>query len=53
VHLPLVLIDPRAHLGWVMNAINLALTGAAWAVATYIAGAQKAPAAERLQRVLQ
>jgi uncharacterized membrane protein len=53
VHLPLILIDPRAHLSWVMNAINLALTGAAWAVATYIASAQKAPAAERLQRVLQ
>jgi uncharacterized membrane protein YphA (DoxX/SURF4 family) len=53
VHLPLILTDPHAHLSWVMNAINLALTGAAWAVATYIAGTQKAPAAERLQRVLQ
>lgn len=53
VHLPLLLTDPRAHLSWVMNAINLALTGAAWAVATYIASAQKAPAAEGLQRVLQ
>ena len=53
VHLPLILTDPRAHLSWVMNAINLALTGAAWAVATYIASTQKAPAAERLQRVLQ
>jgi uncharacterized membrane protein len=51
VHLPLVLADPHAHLSWVMNAINLALTGAAWAVATYLASSQKAPAAERLQRV--
>jgi len=53
VHLPLLLTDPRAHLSWVMNAINLALTGAAWAVATYIASTQKAPAAQRLQRVLR
>jgi uncharacterized membrane protein len=53
VHLPLLLTDPHAHLSWVMNAINLALTGAAWAVATYIASAQKAPAAEGMQRVLQ
>jgi uncharacterized membrane protein YphA (DoxX/SURF4 family) len=40
VHLPLLLADPRAHLSWVMNAINLALTGAAWAVTTYLAGAR-------------
>ena len=45
VHLPLILTDAKAHMGWVMNAINLALTGAAWAVATYIASVQKAPAA--------
>lgn len=45
IHLPLILSDSRAHLGWVMNAINLALTGAAGAVATYLASAQKTPAA--------
>lgn len=45
VHLPLLLSDPKAHMGWVMNAINLALTGAAWAVATWLAGTEKAPAA--------
>jgi uncharacterized membrane protein len=45
VHLPLLLSAPKAHLSWVMNAINLALTGAAWAVATWLAGTQKAPAA--------
>ncbi|MBS0419282.1 MAG: hypothetical protein JSR66_16350 [Proteobacteria bacterium] len=39
VHLPLILTGPRTHLNWVMNAINLALTGAAWAVATYLADA--------------
>jgi uncharacterized membrane protein len=33
VHLPLLLADPHNHLNWVMNAINLALTGAAWAIA--------------------
>jgi uncharacterized membrane protein YphA (DoxX/SURF4 family) len=53
VHLPLLLADPQAHMSWVMNAVNLALTGAAWAVATYISCAQKAPASEDLQRVLQ
>jgi len=53
VHLPLLLTDPHSHLSWVMNAINLALTGAAWAVANYIASTQKAPAAEGFRRVLQ
>jgi uncharacterized membrane protein YphA (DoxX/SURF4 family) len=32
VHLPLLLGDP-SHLNWVMNAVNLALTGAAWTIA--------------------
>jgi uncharacterized membrane protein YphA (DoxX/SURF4 family) len=36
VHLPLLLADPHSHMGWVMNAINLALTGAAWALATLL-----------------
>jgi uncharacterized membrane protein YphA (DoxX/SURF4 family) len=34
VHLPLLIADPHSHLNWVMNAINVALTGAAWAIAT-------------------
>jgi uncharacterized membrane protein YphA (DoxX/SURF4 family) len=38
VHLPLLLADPHNHLGWVMNAINLALTGAAWSIATLLTG---------------
>lgn len=33
VHLPLLLTDPTSHLNWVMNAMNLALTGSAWVVA--------------------
>jgi uncharacterized membrane protein YphA (DoxX/SURF4 family) len=53
VHLPLLSADPRAHMSWVMNAVNLALTGAAWTVAIYISSVQKAPAAEDPQRVLQ
>jgi uncharacterized membrane protein len=53
VHLPLLMADPKAHMSWVMNAVNLALTGAAWAVAIHISNVQKAPAAENPQRVLQ
>lgn len=33
VHLPLLWSDPSSHLNWVMNAMNLALTGSAWVVA--------------------
>jgi uncharacterized membrane protein YphA (DoxX/SURF4 family) len=33
VHAPLIFADPSSHLNWVMNAMNLALTGAAWIVA--------------------
>ena len=36
VHLPLLMAD-LSHLNWVMNAINLALTGAAWAMVTAFA----------------
>ncbi len=32
VHLPLLMADP-SHVNWVMNAVNLALTGAAWVIA--------------------
>jgi uncharacterized membrane protein YphA (DoxX/SURF4 family) len=37
VHLPTLIADPHSHLNWVINAINLALTGAAWAMATALA----------------
>jgi uncharacterized membrane protein YphA (DoxX/SURF4 family) len=37
VHLPSLIADPHSHLNWVINAINLALTGAAWAIATALA----------------
>jgi len=53
VHLPLILTNPKAHMSWVMNAINLALTAAAWAIATWLANSQKAPATVQMQRVLQ
>ena len=53
VHLPLLVSNPNAHMSWVINAINLALTGAAWAFVTCLAHAAKAPAAESPQRVLQ
>ena len=33
IHAPLLLADPHSHLNWVMNAMNLALTGAAWVLA--------------------
>jgi len=34
VHLPALVADPHSHLNWAINAINLALTGAAWTIAT-------------------
>jgi uncharacterized membrane protein YphA (DoxX/SURF4 family) len=36
VHAPLLAAAPTSHLSWVMNAINLALVGAAWIVADSI-----------------
>jgi uncharacterized membrane protein YphA (DoxX/SURF4 family) len=38
VHIPILAHDPTAHFGWVINAINLALTGAAWIVADSLRG---------------
>jgi uncharacterized membrane protein len=38
VHAPLLLADPHSHLNWTMNAINLALTGAAWILADSLRG---------------
>jgi uncharacterized membrane protein YphA (DoxX/SURF4 family) len=38
VHAPLLMADPHSHLNWVMNAMNLALTGSAWAVADTLRG---------------
>jgi uncharacterized membrane protein len=49
VHLPLLLADPHSHFNWVMNAINLALTGVAWALATLL---KSTPAAKSSQRAL-
>jgi uncharacterized membrane protein YphA (DoxX/SURF4 family) len=37
VHVPLLLADPSSHANWSENALNLALTGAAWVVADSLA----------------
>jgi uncharacterized membrane protein YphA (DoxX/SURF4 family) len=50
VHLPALWAEPHSHLSLVMNAINLALTGAAWAFATLL---KSTPTAKSSQRVLQ
>ncbi len=39
VHLPMLLGDPSSHFIWSENALNIALIGAAWAVADSLAGA--------------
>jgi hypothetical protein len=33
IHAPLLAADPHSHLNWVMNGMNLALTGSAWIAA--------------------
>jgi uncharacterized membrane protein YphA (DoxX/SURF4 family) len=38
VHLPMLLADPASRMTWSENALNLALTGAAWVVADSLAG---------------
>jgi uncharacterized membrane protein len=47
VHLPLLLSDPHNHFFWSENALNLALAGAAWAVADSLARSPAANAADR------
>jgi uncharacterized membrane protein YphA (DoxX/SURF4 family) len=42
VHVPMLLADPSSHWIWNENAVNLALTGAAWALADSLADAQLA-----------
>jgi uncharacterized membrane protein YphA (DoxX/SURF4 family) len=37
VHLPMLLADPTSFVNWTENALNLALTGAAWVVADSLA----------------
>jgi uncharacterized membrane protein YphA (DoxX/SURF4 family) len=37
LHIPNLFADPASHFQWVINAINLALTGAAWVVADSLA----------------
>jgi len=51
VHLPLLVANPQAHMSWVINAVNLALTGAAWVFVTCLTHTEKAPATGSLRRV--
>jgi len=37
VWLPMLLSNPRSHLNWAGNAMNLLITGAAWIVADFCA----------------
>jgi uncharacterized membrane protein YphA (DoxX/SURF4 family) len=37
VHLPMLLADPTSRMNWSENALNIALTGAAWVVADSLA----------------
>ena len=47
VHLPMLAADPSSHYIWGENAINLALTGAAWIVAESIATGRPTPDAAK------
>ncbi|HYM28698.1 MAG TPA: DoxX family membrane protein [Steroidobacteraceae bacterium] len=42
IHAPLLLADPHSHLNWVMNGMNLALTGSAWVMADALAALRPA-----------
>jgi uncharacterized membrane protein YphA (DoxX/SURF4 family) len=43
VHVPMLLADPSSHFIWSENALNLALTGAAWVVADSLARPTRKP----------
>jgi uncharacterized membrane protein YphA (DoxX/SURF4 family) len=43
VHAPTIFIDPHAHINWAANAMNFALIGAAWVVASSIAPVKPPP----------
>jgi uncharacterized membrane protein YphA (DoxX/SURF4 family) len=47
VHIPGLIADPGAHMSWTINAINLALIGAAWIVADTLATGES-PAAWKI-----
>jgi uncharacterized membrane protein YphA (DoxX/SURF4 family) len=42
VHVPMLLADPSNRINWTENALNLALTGAAWVVADSLARSRRA-----------
>jgi uncharacterized membrane protein YphA (DoxX/SURF4 family) len=43
VHAPTILAHPHTHFYWAENAINLALIGSAWVIASSITGVPKTP----------
>jgi uncharacterized membrane protein YphA (DoxX/SURF4 family) len=43
VHAPMLLADPSSHFIWAENALNIALTGAAWVVADSLARPTRTP----------
>lgn len=45
IHAPLLRADAHSHLNWVMNAMNLALTGSAWVLADALAAPRPAVSA--------
>jgi len=47
VHLPMLLADPASHWNWSENALNLALTGAAWIIADSLARPRRQPSTTR------
>jgi uncharacterized membrane protein YphA (DoxX/SURF4 family) len=47
VHVPLLLADPSSHVNWAENALNVALTGAAWVVADSLARPRREWSASR------
>jgi uncharacterized membrane protein YphA (DoxX/SURF4 family) len=45
VHVPMLLADPSSYVNWTENALNLALTGAAWVIADSLARPRTKPEA--------
>jgi uncharacterized membrane protein len=44
VHIPSLIHDPKNHMNWAANAVNLTLIGAAWVIADMLAKGRKAKA---------
>jgi uncharacterized membrane protein YphA (DoxX/SURF4 family) len=46
VHAPTIFIDPHTHFNWAANAINFALIGSAWVIASHSAPTPPSPSAK-------